>query len=230
MRAPHRATGTPPTTRTLPRRVPARAPRRASTPSSAALADGVSPSVLAAPPAGVTPAPPPPPTKSDAAFAADGVIIGSGPSGVSLDDLNDLFSRVGFPRRDPVRLAAALRHSHAVVWATAARGSRWAKEGQLLAFARATSDGALAATLWDVAVHPAWQKGGLGRAVVERATLAVVGEGGVGGWTLYAEPDVVGLYTRLGFVTDPQGVKGMAFQRKSAAGAALLARVQAGGQ
>jgi hypothetical protein len=41
--------------------------------------------------------------------------------------------------------------------------------------------------------------------------------------SLYAEPNVVGLYTKLGFVQDPDGTKGMAFQRKSKAGAALLA-------
>ena len=176
------------------------------------------------------PRPAPPITRSDAAFEEGGVLMGTGAASVDVADLNDLFERVGFPRRDPARLAAALRHSGTVVWAVAAKGTRWAKKGQLLAFARATSDGALAATIWDVAVHPAWQKGGLGRAVVERLTAACVDGEGVPALTLYAEPGVVGLYERLGFVADPAGVKGMAFQRKSAAGAALLARASSAGR
>jgi hypothetical protein len=35
--------------------------------------------------------------------------------------------------------------------------------------------------------------------------------------TLYAEPNVVSLYERLGFVKDPEGIRGMAFQRRRAA-------------
>ena len=196
--------------------------------SSTALADGVSPALLARPPSGV-PAPPPPPlTKTDAAFEAGGVSFAYDAASVSLDDLNDLFARVGFPRRDPARLAVALAGTRSVVSATALRGSRWAKAGQLLAFARATSDGALAATVWDVAVHPAWQRGGLGRAVVERVARECLSDG-VPALTLYAEPNVTGMYAKLGFVDGDgmQGVRGMAWQKTSVAGAALLARAAA---
>ena len=35
--------------------------------------------------------------------------------------------------------------------------SRIARIGQLIGFARATSDGSLSATIWDVAITPAWQ-------------------------------------------------------------------------
>ena len=69
-----------------------------------------------------------------------------------------LFRQVGFPRRDPARMRLALAHSHAVVWVRCTRGSRWARLGQLLAFARATSDTALSATIWDVAVRPCEEK------------------------------------------------------------------------
>ena len=51
-------------------------------------------------------------------------------------------------------LQTALENTHAVIWVRCTRGSRWAKLGQLLAFARATSDKALTATIWDVAVRP----------------------------------------------------------------------------
>jgi ribosomal protein S18 acetylase RimI-like enzyme len=96
-----------------------------------------------------------------------------------------LCAQVGFPRRDPTRLAVALTNTYRTVWIRAARKSRLAKQGQLLGFARATSDGALSAVIWDVAVAPAWQRGGLGRALVERLTASLV-EDGIATITLYA--------------------------------------------
>jgi GNAT superfamily N-acetyltransferase len=70
-------------------------------------------------------------------------------------------------------------------------------------------------------INPAWQKAGLGRGVVERLTAALVRDG-ITTITLFAEPGVVGLYEKLGFVREPSGVQGMAFQRKSSAGGALM--------
>ncbi|GAB4813780.1 hypothetical protein N2152v2_000826 [Parachlorella kessleri] len=156
--------------------------------------------------------PPPPISKSDETFLADGLEFVWG-NEVNLNELNDLFHRVGFPQRDPLKLQMALHNTYSTIWVRAARKSRLAKQGQLLGFARATSDGALSATIWDVAVHPAWQRNGLGRAMVERLTASLVTDG-IATITLYAEPGVVGLYEKLGFVKDPDGVKGLAFQTK----------------
>lgn len=60
--------------------------------------------------------------------------------------------QVGFPQRDPARLKLALDNSHIVLWIRSMKQTRWARKGQLLGFGRATSDGALNATIWDVAV------------------------------------------------------------------------------
>lgn len=49
------------------------------------------------------------------------------------------------------------------------------------------------ATIWDVAVAPAWQRSGLGRALMERLTRGLV-EDGIPTITLYAEPKVGGLW------------------------------------
>lgn len=166
--------------------------------------------------------PPPPLSKTDAAFAEEGVAFVWGVAGLDFDELNDLFQRVGFPRRDPAKLAIALGNTHRCLWIRAARKSRMAKEGALLGFARATSDGALSATIWDVAVNPAWQRGGLGRGLVERLTADLV-DSGISTITLYAEPGVVGLYEKLGFIKDPQGVRGLAFQSQSKKARALAA-------
>lgn len=66
--------------------------------------------------------------------------------------------QVGFPRRDPVKLAEALHHTHKVLWIRCIKQSRWAKLGQLLGFARATGDRALSATIRHVAVSLAVQQ------------------------------------------------------------------------
>lgn len=173
-------------------------------------------------------APPPPPiSKSDEAFLEDGIEFVWGTKDLSVDELNMLFEKVGFPRRDPGRLATALANTHTTVWVRAARKSRLAKEGQLLGFGRATSDGSLSATIWDVAVAPQWQRGGIGRGLVERLTAHLVQQG-IPTVTLYAEPGVVGLYEKLGFVKDPMAVKGLAFQSKSERGKELVASLTPG--
>jgi len=130
-------------------------------------------------------------------------------------------SQVGFPRRDPVKLQQALENTHTTLWLRAAKQTRWAARHQLLGFARATSDGSLTATIWDVAVHPAWQRVGLGRALVERLVASLC-ESGVPLICLYAEPNVVLLYEKLGFKKDLQTMKGMGFQRKSPQGQVII--------
>lgn len=79
------------------------------------------------------------------------------------------------------------------------------------------SDGVLSATIWDVAVLPAWQRAGLGRGLVERLVKRLR-EQEICNISLYAEPHVVRLYENLGFVKGPEGIRGMAFQRKSVLG------------
>jgi hypothetical protein len=44
-----------------------------------------------------------------------------------------------------------------------------------------------------------------------------------------AEPGVVALYEKLGYVADPDGIKGVAYQKGSAAGRALAAALRSGG-
>jgi aralkylamine N-acetyltransferase len=61
--------------------------------------------------------------------------------------------QVGFPRRKPEKLQLALQNTHVVLWVRATKQTRWARRGQLLGFARATSDHALFGTIWDVAVR-----------------------------------------------------------------------------
>ncbi|GMH39676.1 hypothetical protein BSKO_07574 [Bryopsis sp. KO-2023] len=159
----------------------------------------------------------PPLSKTDQGFTEDGVEFVEGHQEINVDELNDLFEKVGFPRRDPAKLCTAMENTHCVFWIRSTKTTRWAKAGQLLGFARAMSDGVISASIWDVAVLPAWQRSGLGRGLMERV-LVKLRKDNISNISLYAEPDVVGLYERLGFIKEPEGIRGMAFQRKSKIG------------
>eukprot|EP00877_Chromochloris_zofingiensis_P006775 jgi/Chrzof1/2350/Cz11g11270.t1 len=152
-------------------------------------------------------------SKTDEDFQKLGVEFVEVKEGIKVTELNELFEKVGFPRRDPERLKVALENTYKLMWVRSIKQSRFARLGQLLGFARATSDGVFSATIWDVAVSPSWQRVGLGRAMMERLTNQLV-QDGISTITLYAEPQVVGLYKKLGFVDDPEGIRGMAFQRR----------------
>ena len=77
-------------------------------------------------------------------------------------------------------------------------------------FARATSDHAFNATLWDILVAPAWQRRGLGALLVEHSTRRLLGRD-ISNVSLFADPSVVSFYARLGFEADPAGIRGMFF-------------------
>ena len=54
-----------------------------------------------------------------------------------------------------------------------------------------------------VQINPAWQKVGLGRALMERLLGGLL-DAGIPAITLYADPKVITLYEKLGFAKDPQ--------------------------
>lgn len=73
-------------------------------------------------------------------------------------------------------------------------------------------------------MHPAWQRVGFGRGMVERLVRSLM-LADVDVISLYAEPGVVLLYEKLGFQTsqDVQEMRGMAFQKTSREGRSLIA-------
>lgn len=82
------------------------------------------------------------------------------------------------------------------------------KKRRLIGFARATSDHAFNATIWDVVVDPKFQSRGLGKAMMKYA-IAQLRSADISNITLFADPQVVKFYQRLGFILDPEGIKGM---------------------
>ncbi|XP_057477376.1 probable acetyltransferase TAP2 isoform X3 [Actinidia eriantha] len=83
-------------------------------------------------------------------------------SGGDLDvyDLQALCDKVGWPRRPLSKVAAALKNSYMVAALHSIRKSPGAGENdqkKLIGMARATSDHAFNATIWDVLVDPSYQ-------------------------------------------------------------------------
>jgi GNAT superfamily N-acetyltransferase len=138
-----------------------------------------------------------------------------GPDALDPTAMAALTAAAGWPARPPDRLAAALAGSYlcaGVVLAPLGDGSGGGAAGGgppiLVGAARATSDAAFNATLWDVLVHPAMRGRGVGAALVERVTAALLAAG-LGNVTLFSTRGALPFYSGLGYAADPEGIRGM---------------------
>ncbi|MEG4318336.1 MULTISPECIES: GNAT family N-acetyltransferase [unclassified Microcoleus] len=123
---------------------------------------------------------------------------------IDLYELEELCNAVGWSRRPLRKVKKAIQHSFLVVSMWELRGS----QRRLVGFARATSDHAFNATLWDVVVHPDYQGKGMGKALMKYIIKKLRSED-ISNITLFADPQVVDFYRNLGFMSDPEGIKGM---------------------
>ncbi|XP_047973223.1 serotonin N-acetyltransferase 2, chloroplastic-like [Salvia hispanica] len=145
---------------------------------------------------------------SDESLSSRGFTFHRSAENLNLEQLNSVFAAVGFPRRDPEKIRVALEHTEPLVWV------EYEKTKRPVAFARATGDGVFNAIIWDVVVDPSFQGFGLGKAVMERILTALLDKG-ITNIALYSEPRVLGFYRPLGFVADPDGIRGMVYSRKN---------------
>jgi len=123
---------------------------------------------------------------------------------IDLYELEELCDAVGWSRRPLRKVKKALQHSFLVI-------SMWEEQGsarRLIGFSRATSDHAFNATIWDVVVHPDFQHKGFGKALMKQVIKELRGQD-ISNITLFADPHVVNFYCSLGFMADPEGIKGM---------------------
>jgi len=123
---------------------------------------------------------------------------------IDLYELEELCDAVGWSRRPMRKVRKAIQYSFLVT-------SMWQQRGntrRLIGFARATSDHAFNATIWDVVVHPEFQGKGLGKALMKYMIKKLRNED-ISNITLFADPHVVNFYRRMGFMADPEGIKGM---------------------
>ncbi len=123
---------------------------------------------------------------------------------IDLYELEELCDAVGWSRRPLRKVRKAIQYSFLVVSMWEQRGAR----RRLIGFSRATSDHAFNATLWDVVVHPDYQGKGLGKALMKFLIEKLRSED-ISNITLFADPHVVDFYRGLGFMPDPEGIKGM---------------------
>ncbi|PSP16178.1 MAG: GNAT family N-acetyltransferase [Cyanobacteria bacterium QS_8_64_29] len=123
---------------------------------------------------------------------------------LDLYELEELCDSVGWSRRPLRKVRKAIQHSFLVVSMWEVRGTR----KQLIGFARATSDCAFNATIWDVVVHPDCQGRGLGKALMQHV-IQKLRHADISNITLFADAHVVDFYRQLGFSPDPEGIKGM---------------------
>lgn len=123
---------------------------------------------------------------------------------IDLYELEELCDAVGWSRRPLRKVKKAIEHSFLVATMWQVRGT----QKRLIGFARATSDHAFNATIWDVVVHPDFQAKGLGKALMKYVLKKLRSEE-ISNVTLFADPHVVDFYGTMGFVADPEGIKGM---------------------
>ncbi|WP_218081699.1 GNAT family N-acetyltransferase [Anthocerotibacter panamensis] len=131
-------------------------------------------------------------------------IVFSTDRNVDVYELEELCDAVGWSRRPLRKVRKAIECSFCVV----SMYEEYAEQRRLVGFARATSDHAFNATIWDVVVHPDCQGRGLGKALMEKI-VSELRQADISNITLFADPHVVDFYHRLGFMSDPEGIKGM---------------------
>jgi ribosomal protein S18 acetylase RimI-like enzyme len=131
-------------------------------------------------------------------------IIFSTDRDIDLYELEELCNAVGWARRPIRKVRKAIQHSYLVVTMWEQRGNR----RRLIGFSRATSDHAFNATIWDVVVHPDFQGRGLGKELMQQVIKKLRSDD-ISNVTLFADPQVVEFYKGLGFMPDPEGIKGM---------------------
>ncbi|GMN40604.1 hypothetical protein TIFTF001_009829 [Ficus carica] len=126
--------------------------------------------------------------KTEPDGAIEQIIFSSGGE-VDVYDLQSLCDRVGWPRRPLSKMAAALKNSYMVATLHSVRklpGSEGNDQKKLIGMARATSDHAFNATIWDVLVDPSYQGQGLGKALVEKLIRSLL-QRDIGNITLFAD-------------------------------------------
>lgn len=123
---------------------------------------------------------------------------------IDLYALEQLCDTVGWVRRPLKKVKIAIENSFIIV----SLFYNEDKNKKLIAFARATSDNTFNATIWDVVVHPDFQRQGLGKILINEV-IKQLRCSDINTITLFADPQVLTFYKNLGFISDPDGVKGM---------------------
>lgn len=123
---------------------------------------------------------------------------------INLHELEELCDSVGWVRRPLKKIKIALDNSFLIACIFYYHNS----QKKLIGFARVTSDNSFNATIWDVVIHPNFQRQGLGKVLINQI-IKQLRYYDISTITLFADPQVIKFYNHLGFIMDPDGVKGM---------------------
>lgn len=123
---------------------------------------------------------------------------------INLEELEQLCDSVGWVRRPLRKVKFALENSFLIVSIFKMNENN----KRLVGFARVTSDGSFNATVWDVVIHPDFQGNGLGKLLMNQV-IKELRQYDISTITLFADPEVVKFYKQIGFIVDPDEVKGM---------------------
>ena len=122
---------------------------------------------------------------------------------VDVDDVQALLERCGAPVRPVARLALALERSN---WSVRVRDA----DDRLVGFLRITSDGALNANLWDLAVDPDVDSHQTVLTVLIHSAVSRLRRELTGcSISLAAPPDTLDVLENQGFLVDPNGIRAM---------------------
>lgn len=123
---------------------------------------------------------------------------------INLHQLEQLCDSVGWVRRPTQKVKIAIENSFLII--SIFHNDK--NQKKLIGFARATSDESFNATIWDVVIHPQFQGQGLGKELMSEL-VKQLREYDISTITLFADPEVIKFYRHIGFILDPDGVKGM---------------------
>lgn len=124
---------------------------------------------------------------------------------IDLYSLEILCDAVGWIRRPFHKVKTAITNSFLIISVFYRHSNN---KNTIVGFARATSDHAFNATIWDVVIHPDFQRKGLGKLLIYKL-IQQLRSADITTITLFADPQVISFYKNLGFIIDPDGVKGM---------------------
>jgi len=125
---------------------------------------------------------------------------------VSPEYIQNLYLSVGWQFRDAQDISDSIKKSLLLTTA-------WYNE-MLIAIGRATGDGIFNATIWDVAVMPAYQNQGVGKLIIN-SMLTKLDDYGIPLITLYSECAKKNFYSKLGFECNFNKVIGMYRYKKN---------------
>ncbi len=127
--------------------------------------------------------------------AADGEEIRyEGDASLDAASVNGAYAWADWPQREPWRIEAASRRS---TWFAARLA-----DGSLVGVVRLLDDGGLYASVWDLLVHPAWRRRGIGHRLMALALERCRDRRLV---ALVSTPMARSLYANLGFVSEAHG-------------------------